>query len=410
MFSTSSSSAHSAQVSVYPIGQFEVHHYSAQVPDKSVQNVRGLMTVKRERHVVAGGVGFINEKSTFQTYDIAEHHPEAKSAILGLDGVFVRAFVYENVPYVLPYRPTTLTEAKVGDSKHFETYLTHAGIKLSELESGWCYYFQIVDSSLSIGSNLPISASVVVYYRRQRMVDETGKFIYSLSNFKYDITDRKLNANVSTLSFDDVKTLMNCDEKNIQPLPKIIYPVDLTIERANYMLNHDEAVLLQTETGLLKIINVGYDTRKSFRTPGQIAKSCANILQAVIKENTSYVYNGKTIPTSSETKVADAIEMCKYIYPKQYHREIVMLHIILEHIRAKMTTAIMNDYMNNRWRNNPRVQQICNQAFGYAKRMNNQNPATLQQIQVNVEFLIAKENYPSLLRLNDYYKIEKIGF
>jgi hypothetical protein len=70
----------------------------------------------------------------------------------------------------------------------------------------------------------------------------------------------------------------------------------------------------------------------------------------------------------------------------------------------------MNDYMNKRWRINPRVEQICSQAYGYAKRMNNQNPVTMQQIHSNVIFLIEKENYQSLIKMNDYYKIESLEF
>ena len=398
-------------VSTYPLGQFEVHHYSQsnEAPTKSVQHIRGLITVKRERHVIAGGVGYIPEKSIFQTYNVAESHPEVKSAILGLDGVFVRAFVYDNIPYVLPYRPSTLTETKVGESKHFDRYLVHAGINLSSLERGWTYYFQIVDSSLSIGSNIPIVKPVIVYYGRQQMITESGEYKYSISNFKYEITDRKLGNEVATVKFEDIDALMTDEKCKIQ-LPNIIYPVELTVDQATYMINSDEAVLISNSDGLLKIINVGYDTRKTFRTPGQIAKSCANILQAVIKENVSYSYNNKTIPTSSQTKISDAIEMCKYIYPKNYHREIVMLHIILEHVRSKLPDAIMNEYMNNRWRTNPRVQQICSQAYGYAKRMNNQNPVTMQQIHANIVFLLAKENYQSLVKLNEHYKIENIGF
>ena len=397
--------------SSYPLGQFEVHHYTTNaenmIPEKSVQHVRGLMTIQRDRHLVVGGVGYIPEKSVFQTYGISENHPESKSAILGLDGVFVRAFVYNSIPYVLPYRPSTLSETKVGESKHFDRYLTQAGIKLNDLTPGWTYYFQIVHSSLSIGSNLSISTPVIVYYGRQQMVDESGNYKYSISNFKYEITDRKLETEVATLKFDDIKNLMT--EEKVQ-LPKIIYPVELTIEQATYMLNNDEAVLISNSDGLLKIINSGYDTRKSFRVPGQIARTCANILQAVVKENVRYQYQGKSIPTSDSTKVADAIDMCKYIYPKNYHRSIVMLHIILEHVRAKLPQLIMNDYMNKRWRINPRVEQICSQAYGYAKRMNNQNPVTMQQIHSNVIFLIEKENYQSLIKMNDYYKIESLEF
>lgn len=399
------------KVSSYALGQFEVHHYTTNnetmIPDKSVQHIRGLMTVQRERHVVVGGVGYIPEKTVYQTYDIAEHHPESKSAILGLDGVFVRAFVYNSVAYVLPYRPSTLTETKVGESKHFDRYLIQAGIKLNELTPGWTYYFQIVDSSLSIGSNLPIAKPVIVYYGRQQMISDSGDYKYSISNFKYEITDRKLGTEVSTVKFEDIKTLMT-DEK-VQ-LPNIIYPVELTVDQATYMLNSDEAVLISNSDGLLKIINSGYDTRKTFRVPGQITRTCANILQAVVKENVRYQYQGKSIPVSDTSKVADAIELCKYIYPKNYHKTIVMLHIVLEHVRAKLPQLIMNDYMNKRWRTNPRVEQICSQAYGYAKRMNNQNPVTMQQIHSNVIFLIEKENYQSLVKMNEYYKIEAIEF
>lgn len=398
------------KISSYPLGQFEVHHYNTNmentIPDKSVQHVRGLITQIRKQQVIAGGVGYIPEKALFESYDVAKNHQDSKTAILGLDGVFVRAFVYENDSYVLPYRPTTLSETKLGDSKNFDRYLTNAGIKLNELTSGWTYYFQIVDPALAIGSNLSFSTPTIVYYGRQKMIDESGNYKYTLSNFKYEITDRELSSEVSTVKFDDIKSLIN----NTYEFPKIIYPVELTLDEATYMLDMDEAVLISNSNGLLKIINIGYDTRRTFRIPGQIGKSCANILQAVIKDNVSYVYQGKTIPTSNETKVADAIEFCKYIYPKHFHREIVMLHIILEHVRSKLPQMIMNDYANKRWRNNSRVEQICSQAYGYAKRMNNQNPVTIQQIHSNVNFLIEKEHYQSLIKLNEYYKIENLGF
>jgi hypothetical protein len=189
-----------------------------------------------------------------------------------------------------------------------------------------------------------------------------------------------------------------------------VYPVDLTLDQTAYFLENDEAVLIQDSYGLLKINNESYTTRRSFRTPGNIMKSCCTILQSILKENARYTYNGKSIPVSNETKIADAIEMCKFMYPQQYHKTITMLHIILEHVRVKLPDFIMSEYANKTWRNNIRVQQICTQAFGYAKRMNNQGVPTMQQINLNIQHLIAKENYQSLAKLNEYYNIEKFAF
>jgi hypothetical protein len=391
-------------LSTYELGKFRFFNHTinktTNEPHENTGHIRGITTVNGS--VYAGGSGFVKELNHSFYKTIPEN---ASNFTVGFDGVFVRVFRMndDDMVYVLPYRPTTLTNTHVNGSKMFEQYLVNSGVKLSTITPGWCYYFQIVDPHFVIGSSLPVST--VVYYGRQRMVDETNKPKYTLDNYKYEITDMELPETKVVKA--DYKEIVSVDEKNYKQFPKLIYPVELSKQEAVDLLSMDECVVMMVDGKMCRMNNENYNTRKSFRQPGNHVKSCAVIIDAIINQNVSYNVNGKIYPSSRETRITDAIEMCKFIYPKFFYPEIVSLHIVMENLRKNLTHAIINDYMNNDWKKHPRVVQICNQAYGHAKRMNNQQRPTMDMIVNNIKYLMDRERYDSMFNMNDTYKIVK---
>jgi hypothetical protein len=411
-------------VSNYTLGKFQFWNYSldkdTNEPFPGTEKIRGIATVNSD--VVAGSVGFIKEKVLLAgDYDFTNKYKDAKDFIFGLDGVFVRVFKLKDDTntYVLPYRPTTIMNTNVNGSKQFMEYLTKAGINLDVVKPGWCYYFQITDPVLSLGSNISTSSPTIVYYGRQNMM-KMDEYMYKFNTYEYKITDMELpEHSVKTVDFKDIMNIVQQSndtetksdvktEGKSATIPSIIYPIKITNEQAVEVIKNDEAVVFTSGKYLVKVCNTVYETRKNFRTPGDYIRSCATILQAIVKDNTMYCVNGKTYPSSAETKVADAIAMCKYIHPRVFHHTINSLHIVFEHMRDGIASKIMDDYLNNHWRTNIRVQQICQQAFGYAKRMNNQHQPSIQQIQQNIKHLVMNEKYDSLVKLNNHYKVQTI--